>query len=214
MPLPTNPNAENSPAAGSLGRRQIIAGAAWTIPVIAAATAAPFAAASPECPDISQAAGWSHTTTSGTLRVNSNPQYNNRFAGTLYALPTNNANSFLSIQDNVAGPLTASVNVSRTFTPVADTTYTFSFTTSSTNNLTTFQTMQVHIGGVAQWTAATKASAGAANTLGGVATHTVTWTAPSNAVTTFAYRFFLPVTSGDNDDIRVSLPTITSPSCR
>lgn len=203
-----------STSAAGLGRRRVVAGAAWTIPVLALATAAPLAAASPECPSIATPDGWT-VVNSGPLRVNTNPEYNNRFGGALMPLPTNNANSYLSVQDRVVAQ-TATVTLSRTFTPVSGVTYTFTFDARVTANLTTRQLLQVFVGGTSLFYRTTQQAGGLPLLTPGVAgaTYSFTWTAPNSSLTTFSYQFQIPQTSGDNDDIRVSLPTITSPSCR
>lgn len=205
-------------APGSMKRRTIVAGAAWSIPVIAVAAAAPMAAASPPCPQFASAASWTASTT-GQLRVHSDPTYNNRVGGTYLALPENNANSFLSVQDRNLQGGTTTVQWSTVFVPVSGTAYTFAFVTSTNTALTDSQTLNLRINSTTQWAGITKPTAGGpTNNLSGLQTHSFTWTAPSNAAVTFAIAFLVPGVTNNpnrtNDDIRIGLPRISAAGCR
>lgn len=215
----TDPTASGDTAspATHVNRRTIVKGAAWSIPVLAVAVGAPLAAASTPCPQLPSAAAWTKTT-DGQLRVHADPTYNNQAGGTYLPLPTNNANSFLSVQDRNVATGTTRITWSSSFVPVSGVQYTFTFVTNTNTTLTDPQYLNIWVGSTNVFAAVTKPGFGNPNIISGVQTHNVTWTAPSNSAANVAFVFDVPGVTDNvnrtNDDIRIGLPVITAAGCR
>ncbi|MGO2748935.1 MAG: hypothetical protein ACTIA6_02655 [Pseudoclavibacter sp.] len=197
----------------SLTRRTVANGAIWTVPIIAMAVAAPAGAASRACPSVNDPSTWT-TTYSRELPPGARPAFFNQYGGTYIPLSERNSESFLSVQD--ARPLAegdATVTLETTFTPVAGTTYTFTFTARGTGGEARGQTLEILIGGAAVWSGASRAGLGPTTIIRAQANYSFTWRAPDSAPATLSYVFRMPATNGNNDDIRVALPLVSSTTC-
>lgn len=128
-------------------RRTLIKGAAWTVPVIATATAAPLAVASIDCPDLIDRAGWSpRQFVSGSGLTGDSGPYSWQTSGS-------GVDYFAAMADNSSTTGQTVYKVTRTFEVEAGKTYTFDW--GITSNLgrgsgTNSQRLQVLIGPVGQ----------------------------------------------------------------
>ncbi|WP_424466826.1 hypothetical protein [Pseudoclavibacter helvolus] len=210
----THATSETPGLTARTARRTLIQGAVWSVPVIAVAVAAPATAASRACPVVNTPSTWTQTY-SRVLGDGFSPRHFNQYGGTEIALTTRNAESFLSIQD--ARPASAgsgTVTLATTFTPVAGQTYTFSFTARGRAGQTLGQTLAIRLAGTQVWAAATRTGMGPTIIItNNQANYSITWTAPNSNATSLEYVFFLPATNGNNDDLRITLPVVTSPYC-
>ncbi|WP_424464104.1 hypothetical protein [Pseudoclavibacter helvolus] len=210
----TQNRTEHRDTTGTTTRRRALQAAAWTVPVIAMTSATPLATASSPCPNVSNSANWSMQV-NGPLRSGFQPQWQNQFGGTEIPLASDNASSFLSIQDRIGptGSGISNVLLETTFVPVAGTLYSFSFRARTNNNLPGVQRLAITINSASQWNGATKPGVEPVAMSSAEATYSFTWTAPSNDPATLRYIFRIPADPDNVDDIRIRLPIITASSC-
>jgi hypothetical protein len=225
MPRPDT-NDQTTPLSGPT-RRTVVRSAAWSIPVIAAAIAAPREGASTPafiCPDISDSSLWTVASlVSGALGNGSN-RWNTTLTPGVHLFQSEADNHVQGWGAPYAPPRTAT-----TFEAVAGATYTFVFTVRAgygNNQMSRSrpQRVSVLVGGQTLWTGNTRASVpefpgGAqlpiANNVTTVTaqTYSVNFTAPTSGPTVFQYQFVVPGAAisanpaGANDDIWISIPT-------
>ncbi|OZB83358.1 hypothetical protein [Microbacterium sp. 13-71-7] len=215
-------NGENSaPDREGIRRRTVIKGAAWSVPVIAAATALPHAAASPACSvTVPGWSGWSGSNTgSFTAGTCGNPQ------------PEPNGMWWQWCDASTTSNYT--LTKCATVTMVAGKTYTITFTTQANRSNPVPDSpanLVLAIGGAQVWAGYTVGSTGKSANPGGAnaqqlttagngsnftnQTWTVLYTAPTTGdvlicYTWTAYQRTSANGSASTDDIGTSLPSIT-----
>lgn len=185
-------------------RRNVVRGAAWSVPVIATAATAPAFAASPiVCPTLPAQSGWA-TTTSGTLGAASSGGY------------AWDNGQWIVYRDNgsTSAPLTfTSTSPSMTVVPGATYQISFPFWWGYGNNnqsQSTGGTFDVLINGVSRRSLTTRTSAvdgnpGAGGVQTGSSSQSFTYQVPVGTTSvTVAYRYVLtPRTLQASDDIIV-----------
>lgn len=108
-------------ASSTVGRRTIVAGAAWTVPIVAAATVAPLATASPICPTLPPISTWARQVpVSGTIVAGSAGYRTGPRGEELYVTA-----------EGAPGTGNVVLRFSTTFNAVAGTTYNFNFSYGS-----------------------------------------------------------------------------------
>lgn len=198
---------------GAVRRRALVEGAAWTIPVIAAAAAAPLAAASGEipvpCPAV-PASGWSVTVESGQI-INADVPgiFVHQWVGDRW-YNSSDANTVQTTRVRTVSP---------SFPTIAGKTYTFTFTSDVQFGSPNFGLSQMGwfgagVNGQFLLDRTTRAYPNGIGTTGAPirSAFSFTWTAATTGPASFFYvldlypRFAgLPV----NDDTNFSVPTIT-----
>lgn len=187
-------------------RRTIVKGAAWSVPIIAATAATPFAAASTApCPVLPRSTSWAlNQNASGIV-------WNNNFA----ANAANN--NFGNSGDAYPGTGNASVRASTTMNVVAGTTYTFTFSTLQPTPIQQWTVLQFIVNGANIWQGITRNINPAFHWLpsGVLQTWNVTWTAPTTGSVPIQFDWVMGDPNGfnppHNDDIFVTVPSV---SCR
>lgn len=219
-----NDSTDNKPDT-NLSRRTLVKAAAWSVPVISVAVAAPAAAGSSTCPALSLGEWPATSPVSGTLGNGTNGWNLATGPGTGY---------YQSQKDNGSygwGAPQAMVSTSTTFEAVAGTTYTFTYTAvagygNNRRNYSGPQRVELVVDGQVIWTGNTRPEVpefpgGSPIPIANYysqttpATYAAVFTATSGGTKTVEYRFTMPGAalsanpSGANDDIWISVPQIT-----
>lgn len=188
-----------------INRRSVVSGAAWAIPVIAVATAAPAAAASVPpavCPVAPQPAGWTGPiVTSGNLNGTGTMGWN----GTNWAT-TKDSTTTASLQYYIEFP----------YNQVAGTTYTFNLNVTANGAAAnvTFAYLSIVAGGQALWSASTNSAGSQPNYMPPTNVTqpvTVSYTATTTGTTTFRYLMSFQQTTAAqpfNHNLFLSTPNI------
>ncbi|MGO2749360.1 MAG: hypothetical protein ACTIA6_04840 [Pseudoclavibacter sp.] len=216
---------ERATTAGT-SRRAVMGAAAWSVPVIAAAVAAPLSVASTAaCVELPL------TQTSWTVEDprsgrNQGAGANNSWRTVDGRLGYRQYNdNFYRITNPAAVDYTSAVSVD--FTATVGTTYVFTFfllgnvAAAQTQIVTT---LDIVVGGTSlqrfstkpAQSAGTQVPMGPVNATTGSVEFTVSWTADVSGATTFDYLFTMPPVAANgvtyNDDIWVSLPVVSQPA--
>lgn len=186
-------------------RRSVVRGAAWSVPVVAAAAAAPAFAASPiPCPVVPPGSTW-NVTTSGTLGRDTTGGYT--WDGASWSVYRDNGST--------SATLTFTTTPQAPVAVVPGATYQVSFSFfwgygNGNPNQSTGGTFDVLFNGqsvksLATRTAAVDANAGTNGVQPGTTTQTFTYVVPAGQTSmTIAYRYILQArTQQSNDDIVV-----------
>jgi hypothetical protein len=220
-------NSSMQPSLAGVQRRTVIKGAAWSVPVIAAAIAVPAHAASanPPCATLPTGqVGWTLTDPLSGRGQSAGAVNSWRTVDGQLGFRQYNDNFYRRTNPAAVNYVT---RLRATFDAVAGTEYVFTFrllgnSANSPENIVS--TMGVVVGGATLQTFSTQPAAapgtqvpmGPVNATTGSQVYTVSWTAPTSGMTTFDYIFTMyPVGTQQityNDDIWVSLPQISQPA--
>lgn len=195
-------------------RRTIVQGAAWTIPVIAGAMAAPMAAAStePTCPTVAPSSEWTAQIPYGG---------NTLEAGGNTGAYQDGANSAFQSQRDSSAPYGTAVRFTTSVDLVAGETYSFTFLIRANyangggTTPTTRQRWRFQVGGQTLYYGSTRTDPDYAliPVNSGWASVTETFTATTSGPTLLEYLFELDArpysNNAGNDDVYVTVPTIT-----
>ena len=197
------PDDKSPDGAPDVARRTIVQGAAWTVPIIAATAASPFAAASNvPCPVLPRSTSWALNQNASGIVWNNNFQANAA------------NNNFGNSGDAYPGTGNASVTASTTMNVVAGTTYTFTFSTLQSTPIQQWTIFQFAVNGSTRWEGVTRPGYPQSYMPPNVLqTHTVSWTATTTGSIPIRYTWLMGDPNGynppHNDDIFATVPTVT-----
>jgi hypothetical protein len=203
---------ESTPVPESFPRRSVMRGAAWAVPSVVAAVAAPAMAASPACPDISDPTQWE--------RMGS-PYYSGGANGGSPAVYMGG----LHQGDDSISPNQEAWGYGETTMPViAGQTYTFRFGIGTTHmprdEINYGQHLFFNVNGERLGLFFSRPLANRIQitaTLPEYQYHEFTWTAPTTGTVPVRFEFVLPPRPAElphgGDDVRVTFPTVTTTGC-
>lgn len=187
-------------------RATVVKGAAWAIPTIALASAAPATAASPlPCPTVPGGSDWS-LTYSGTLGPASTGAYSWNSAGTQWTVYRDNGSSSSTLTFTTTTTI-SNLIVGRSYSMRIPISWGYG---NGVANQSTGATARVIVDGTTVLSRATRSSAGLGTSPGG-ATYTATSFTATSTSMQLQYQVIISAkTSQANDDIIMSVPTFAN----
>lgn len=189
---------DDQKVAAALTRRTVVLSAAWAVPVVSFATAAPALAASGPAPLIPplSASTWT-LTTSGAVKKDG------------VAFGTNATGSYVNVTTDPALSSTYTATISTTISVVAGVTYYFTWSYVAYANNPRPMTGTLSVDGAALAGGITTATmSGTAVT--GTVTQSYTATTTGTVTLAFVFSISATATTGTGDDILVYTPTVTT----
>lgn len=215
----TTPNSSPLDSKKGITRRTIVQGAAWSVPVVAAAVATPLAAASAAiCPALAPASAWTwQVPATGTLRTQVNGQASARTGA--------NGGELYVSHEAQPGTGAMTITASTTLAVVAGTTYDLSFFFGSNYGglntaVSTRSAVSLTVDGANLFWGSTRPIAGnttipnntAASGYTNYGSTTASFSADATETIVVTYTFVSTATSAtqpNGDDIAITVPVIT-----